>query len=413
MRTKSCGWAWLNSPAGGNFISMAAQRTQPGKKWLASKRKRDRDIRDFIPVHGKVIKASPPHTLQRSNNSSGERGSSTKMTRQIYLSQRQERHREPNRIPASVFSKGVRRKAPLKESQVSTLYATTSAKTLGEKVDVCVSDRGKENRCDTAPGGTKMTVTTTTRCPPTTKSSVNNYSTTKPLKSTMTTHIPPISTVTVSHAPYDEKHITTSRLQVPSTTTHKTSSPDHLQPHISMVTGLKAPRDENHITTPPSPPRISSTATHRTSSPDQLQPHISIVTCPITTHTSSPDHSRSDLTKLCTSSPCPPVSCWLYSRSCDTNEVGGHCTHPQPQRHTECKKIQFRDAGVSVTESSENHHHKHSPEPSSDNSPTFLLGGSPSLTGLPTSPTLSWDTDALLAELSSCERMCDEILKTY
>ena len=429
--------------------------TATGKKWLASKRKRDRDIRDFIPVHGKVIKTSPPYTLQPPSreNSTGavERGSSK--TRQISLSQLQERRRQPNypnRIPASVFSKGVRRKAPLKEKQVSQTTAdstksSTSATKLVEKGGVCENDRGKENRCDTAPSRTKMTVSTTVRCPnpPTIKSSLNNSTFT----STRTTHIPHISMATRSKVLQDENKTSSSpSLKVPSTTTHRISLQRHAQPHISMVTNSKAPQphitmvtnskapqphittvtnskpphdDSKHITTSLSSSttspcsQVPSITTHRTTTPDHLQPHISVVTSPITVHkTSSLDHCHSHCTtQCCTTSPCHPVPCWLNSRSCEHGTR--QCIHQQPQRHTECKENQTQNFKVlSTDEPNANSHHKHSlSSPSTENS-SIDLGDSLSLTVSPTSPALSWDTDALLAELSSCERMCDKLLNS-
>ena len=77
--------------------------------WLASRRKRNRDIRDFIPVHGKILKPSRASSSLQLTSSRGER------RRQARLTSTRERRRDENKAPASAFSTGVRRKAPLKE----------------------------------------------------------------------------------------------------------------------------------------------------------------------------------------------------------------------------------------------------------------------------------------------------------
>ena len=79
------------------------------KKWLASRRKRNRDLRDFIPVHGKILKPS----LTSLPAYRGERGGKRKQ--QVPLAKLQEEKRRNDKVPATAFSTGVRRKAPRSE----------------------------------------------------------------------------------------------------------------------------------------------------------------------------------------------------------------------------------------------------------------------------------------------------------
>lgn len=69
------------------------------KRWLASRKKRSRDIREFITVHGKVIKPCP------GQEQSGTHVSTTRQVRPYVI-----RYKEEVKIPASCFSKGVRKK---------------------------------------------------------------------------------------------------------------------------------------------------------------------------------------------------------------------------------------------------------------------------------------------------------------
>ena len=88
-------------------------------RWLVTKRRRDRDIRDFVIVHGKILKpdqqenddflnASLPADVVRTG---GRRTKQATLPRLHSSWSRKERERERElKAPASRFSKGVRRK---------------------------------------------------------------------------------------------------------------------------------------------------------------------------------------------------------------------------------------------------------------------------------------------------------------
>lgn len=79
------------------------------KRWLASRKKRSRDIRDFITVHGKIIKPCPAQEQSGTHVSTTSQDQRKKTkTRQVPL--HASRCKEEVKIPASCFSKGVRKK---------------------------------------------------------------------------------------------------------------------------------------------------------------------------------------------------------------------------------------------------------------------------------------------------------------
>ena len=89
------------------------------RSWLVTKRKRNRDIRDFIVVHGKIIKpclcpASP-------SPASSYKEIPENKKRQVPLPQLERRNERESKISASLFSKGVRKKTPLTEIRQDNL----------------------------------------------------------------------------------------------------------------------------------------------------------------------------------------------------------------------------------------------------------------------------------------------------
>lgn len=90
-------------PCRGNF---KPKPVMAEKRWLASRKKRSRDIRDFVTVHGKIIN---PCQEQSETHLSTTSQDARKKMRQIPL--HASRHKEEVKIPASCFSKGVRKKA--------------------------------------------------------------------------------------------------------------------------------------------------------------------------------------------------------------------------------------------------------------------------------------------------------------
>lgn len=94
-----------------------AENTQ---KWLASRKKRNRDIRDFIAVNHKIIKPCP---AQQTRVSSTSRDLSKKTRQAPFPGLRSSRCKGEYRrqsevkIPASCFSKGVRKKTSVIATQ--------------------------------------------------------------------------------------------------------------------------------------------------------------------------------------------------------------------------------------------------------------------------------------------------------
>ena len=148
---------------------LTGERMAKSEKWLDSKRKRNRDIRDFIAVHGKIVKAPLPTSHRHRPRLARERKEETAtspLSSSCSASGETERREQD---PASVFSKGVRRKAPLRESQVANTSENSSSSSscsseVGENTSTTVAERvstGKENDCVTA----SVKVPTTAGCP--------------------------------------------------------------------------------------------------------------------------------------------------------------------------------------------------------------------------------------------------------
>ena len=96
------------------------------QEWLQRRRKRNRDLRDFVAVHGKISKparTSPPQQAARKK-------------RQAPLLTLKDRRRQNIKAPASAFSTGVRTKAPPREidDSSSTSLHCSSKDTVEETV---------------------------------------------------------------------------------------------------------------------------------------------------------------------------------------------------------------------------------------------------------------------------------------
>lgn len=120
------------------------------KRWLVAKRKRNRDIRDFVAVHGKIVKPCvvrqvAPLTHEHPSSCPYTRETETGKRRQVQLSQFPETSKEAvKKVPASLCSKGVRKKkAPLteiRENSQSSHSPGTSVQLTGP-----VDSAGDEN----------------------------------------------------------------------------------------------------------------------------------------------------------------------------------------------------------------------------------------------------------------------------
>ena len=93
-------------------------------KWLGARRKRTRDIRDFIVVHGKIVnhyqseerneKAPHGSNSVTAPIQTGEKGRQTTFPKLLSTWSRKEREKKrDSKAPASRFSKGVRKKTPV------------------------------------------------------------------------------------------------------------------------------------------------------------------------------------------------------------------------------------------------------------------------------------------------------------
>ena len=367
------------------------------EKWLDSKRKRNRDIRDFIAVHGKIVKAPPPHVSSPPPSSGEGEG---KKRRQLHLSrrhaQRRERQRDENKIPASVFSKGVRRKAPLRESQVANTSENSSSSSscsseVGENTSTTVAERvstGKENDCVTA----SVKVPTTAGCPlrgaeregTREKSSCH---TAKACSFKAADRVGIGKEVSLEATKKKVTGFTNTRCPLKDSTQSFGTKPIRKKTASRVPSGIIPLflQDSNHVTTPPRFPPITLGTV---SSPDILEL----------------DDFHADPKSKFTISPPPSSTCG--TSKVRTNDVtldkrGNLCAGD--------KEIDKVEKALKVSPGTPPLFSDHS-SPLWGDFPAALTG----LTGTsPASAAVSWDTDELLAELSSCERLCDEILRTY
>ena len=350
-------------------------------KWLVTKRKRNRDIRDFISVHGKLIKPQQAVSLSHERASSSESETEEKR-RQAPLPQFQERRKEERmKIPASFCSKGVRKKAPLTERRENCVSSDSTYTSIGSKTstrltgsvleesewrEFCTSTcssrvekrllpavERKENAAldhhHSTPPGERRRVCANARDDVTICLLTRVLETPNPQRG----GDDPVTSVTMTTAS------PSSYLRCSSTNLSEDGRHDYTQ---LIPSRSHDHQSESHDHQPESHEHQSRAHGHQSRSQD----HQSIV------------HDN------------PSGSHDHQSRSHDHHFIShdpGYKTVPRtPAPRTDLNPHAYSSSPLLFDASSSESPHLDSP-----------------------SLTLSWDTDALLAELASCERLCDEL----
>ena len=237
------------------------------KKWLVTKRKRNRDIRDFIVVHGKIIKPSL-HPASPSLAAPCKE----KNRRQVALPQlrdrcfRQERRNErESKISAALFSKGVRKKAPLIEEREDLVgrgseelsSTLTNCLKTSQHSPVVERSAGEENadiRPKSVIPNTAWKGKRSVRLPLSSVQSSSGCNGECPPKGDSNSSFPPITTATISPAvlhPPDMRLGSSHRLlTVADTPTHHPSRPHSGGHEDGLNTKTLPPHDALYTCTP-------------------------------------------------------------------------------------------------------------------------------------------------------------------
>ena len=268
------------------------------KKWLVSRRKRNRDIRDFIPVHGKILKPSLTSLTAYRGERDGER------KQQVPLAKLQEEKLRNNKVPATAFSTGVRRKAPVREvhddnSSDSVDFSSTATWEENwhtrKRVDREQSSRkaserarGKENRVTNSPRkktGRKNALSLSSKTSP----AVNPG-----FSPSMLSTVPSTPSKSPATATTPSPSLLTTVPHTPVLSSNKSPSMDPQTPSPSLLTTVASTPQVLHSNKSPSidpalsPSLLRSKHTVACSPPPSSFPPITTETPPITIGKTSP-----------------------------------------------------------------------------------------------------------------------------